>query len=169
MRTVFNYLGPLTNPAGATRQLIGAPSPAAAELIAGALAALGCARGFVVHGSDGLDEITTTGPTLALEVRGGAIAHHTLTPEDFCVERGSANDLKGGDSAENATITRAILAGEKGPKRDIVLVNAAAVLVAAGRAEDFKEGVQKAAESIDSGAARRKAEDLAAFTKKAAE
>ena len=166
MRTVFNFLGPLTNPAGATRQLIGAPSQPAAELIAGALAALGCARGFVVHGSDGLDEITTTGPTLALEVSHSAIAHHTLTPEEFGVERASPDSLKGGDSEENAAITRAILAGEKGPQRDIVLVNASAVLVAAGRAADFKEGVAKAAESIDSGAARRKAEDLAAFTKR---
>ena len=165
MRTVFNYLGPLTNPAGATRQLIGAPSQPAAELIAGALAALGCARGFVVHGSDGLDEITTTGSTLALEVSHSAIAHHTLEPEEFGVGRATPDALKGGDSKENAAITRAILAGEKGAKRDIVLVNASAVLVAAGHARDFKEGVSKAAESIDSGAARRKAEDLAAFTK----
>lgn len=166
MRTVFNLLGPLTNPAGATRQLVGAPSRAAAELMAKVLASLGLARAFVVHGSDGLDEITTTGPTLALEIHSGAIAHHTLTPGDFGVPLASLEDLRGGDSAENAAITRLILNGQTGPRRDIVLVNAAAALVAAGKASDLREGMTLAAGSIDSGAARRKAEDLAAFTRR---
>lgn len=164
MRTVFNLLGPLTNPAGATRQLIGAASASAAELMAGALASLGLARGMVVHGSDGLDEITTTAETLALEVSHSAIAHHTLRPEEFGVQRAKPEDLRGGDSEENAATTRALLAGEQGPKRDVVLVNSSAALVVAGRAADFQEGVAMAAESIDSGAARRKVEQLAAFT-----
>jgi anthranilate phosphoribosyltransferase len=164
MRTVFNLLGPLTNPAGATRQLVGAPSPAAADLMAKVLASLGLARAFVVHGSDGLDEITTTGPTLALEIHSGAIAHYTLHPEDFGLTAGRLEDLRGGDAAENAAMIRAILAGEKGPRTDIVLANASAALVAAGRAKGFLEGVTKAAEAIESGAARLKAEQLAAFS-----
>lgn len=166
MRTVFNLLGPLTNPAGATRQLVGAPSVQAAELMAGALAALGLTRGFVVHGLDGLDEITTTGNTLTLEVGHGAIVHREVTPEDFGVDRSAPEALLGGDSEENAAITRAVLGGEKGPRRDIVLVNASAALVAAGVAKDFREGVTIAAESIDSGTARRRVEELAAFTQR---
>jgi len=161
MRTVFNLLGPLANPAGASVQLVGAPSAAAAEIIAEALARLGLERGFVVHGSDGLDEITTTGPTLALEITRGAIAHRTLTPEDFGLPPARAADLRGGDPAENAAIARAILEGEPGPRRDIVLANSSAALVAAGKARDFKEGVALAAASIDSGAAHARLEALA--------
>lgn len=164
IRTVFNLLGPLTNPAGATTQLAGAPSAAAAELIAGALAALEIEHAFVVHGSDGLDEITTTGPTLAFEIRRGAVERRTLTPEDFGVSRSTAADLAGGDSAYNGSIARELLAGGPGPRRDIVLVNAAVALVACGRARDFQEGMELAARSIDSGAARRKVEELARFT-----
>jgi anthranilate phosphoribosyltransferase len=164
MRTVFNLLGPLTNPAGATAQLVGAPSPAAAELMAGALAALGLPRGFVVHGSDGLDEITTTGPTLAFEIHHGAVERRTLELSDFGVRPAAGGDLKGGDKAQNAAIAREILDGAPGPRRDIVLVNAAAALVAAGRAEGFREGAAIAAASIDAGAARRKVEELASFT-----
>jgi anthranilate phosphoribosyltransferase len=164
MRTVFNLLGPLTNPAGATVQVAGAPALWAAELMAEALARLGLERGYVVHGSDGLDEITTTGATEALEIVHGAIAHRTLYPEDFGLPRAARSDLKGGGPAANADIAHRILAGERGPRRDIVLANASAALVAAGRAADFREGVRLAAESIDSGAARRKLEDLKAFT-----
>ncbi len=164
MRTVFNLLGPLTNPAGASAQLAGAPSAHSAELIAGALAALGLERGFVVHGSDGLDEITTTGPTLAFEIRNGAVKRRTLTPDDFGVAIARPEDLKGGDRERNCEIAREILEGARGPQRDIVLVNAAAALVAAGRARDFREGVALAARAIDSGAARGKAEALARFT-----
>jgi len=166
MRTVFNLLGPLTNPAGATRQLTGAPSPSAAELMATVLASLGTERAFVVHGADGMDEITTTGPTLALEVVSGEIIRHRLTPDDFGVPAARLEELRGGDGAENAQITRRILGGEKGPKRDIVLVNTAAALVAAGLADDFREGVAMAADSIDSGAALAKLEQLAAFARK---
>jgi anthranilate phosphoribosyltransferase len=164
MRTVFNLLGPLTNPAGASAQLVGAPSPEAAALMSAALAALGLTRGFVVHGSDGLDEITTTGPTLLFEIRDGGVAHCEIGPADFGVARATLFDLAGGDPDHNAEIARAVLAGARGPRRDIVLVNAAAALVAAGKAQSFREGMARAEESIDSGAARAKLEALAAFS-----
>lgn len=164
MRTVFNLLGPLTNPAGATAQLVGAPSAEAAALIAGALAALGLERGFVVHGSDGMDEITTTGPTLVFEVRNGVVERSTVTPEDFGVRTAEADELRGGESARNAAIAREILQGARGPRRDIVLVNAAASLVACGKASGFRQGMETAAAAIDSGAAWGKVEQLARFT-----
>jgi len=163
MRTVFNLLGPLTNPAGASAQLAGAPSPHFAELIAGALAALGLERGVVVHGSDGLDEITTTGPTLAFEIRHGKVERMTLTPDDFGVAIARPEDLTGGGRERNWAIAREILEGARGPQRDIVLVNAAAALVAAGRTDDFREGMALAAAAIDSGAARAKVEALSHF------
>ncbi len=163
VRTVFNLLGPLTNPAGATAQLAGAPSRHAAHLIARALAALGLTRGFVVHGSDGLDEITTTGATLAFEVRAGKVSEHCWHPDDFGVPVAAPDALKGGDAPTNAAIAREILSGCPGPRRDIVLVNAAAALVAAGKVESFREAMSKAAESIDSGAASAKLEALARF------
>jgi len=161
IRTAFNLLGPLTNPAGANAQLVGAPSEEAAVLMAEALAGLGLARGFVVHGADGLDEITTTGPTLLLDVCEGRVSRCTLTPEDFGIERAELHQLAGGGAEENAAIARAILEGERGARRDIVVVNASAALVAAGRAGNFRQGVALAAESIDSGAALRKLEHLA--------
>ena len=164
MRTVFNLLGPLTNPAGATAQLVGASSAQAAERMAEALAALGLARGLVVHGSDGLDEITTTGPTLALEIAEGQVRRRRLEPGDFGVERAVLADLRGGDGESNAEIAKSILAGARGPKREVVLANAAAALVTAGKAQDLVGGMQQAQESIDSGAALRKLKQLAAFT-----
>jgi len=164
MRTVFNLLGPLTNPAGATAQLVGAPSVHAAELMAGALAVLGLNRGFVVHGSDGLDEITTTGETVAFEIQMGGVERRILAPEDFGVPRAAPGALKGADLAHNCAIAREVLSGTRGPHRDIVLVNAAAALVAAGRAADFPSGMEIAARSIDSGAARAKLDALARFT-----
>jgi len=165
LRTVFNLLGPLTNPAGASAQLAGAPSPHFAELIADALAALGLERGFVVHGSDGLDEITTTGPTLVFEIRHGDVKRRTVAPEDFGVTPAKPEDLRGGDAQRNLAIAHAVLGGEHGAPRDIVLVNAAAALVAAGRARDFREGVQLGIASIDSGAALEKTEALVRFTR----
>jgi anthranilate phosphoribosyltransferase len=165
MRTAFNLLGPLTNPAGAAAQLSGAPSPVAAELIAGALAELGLERGFVVHGSDGLDEITTTGETLCFEVGRGRVQRCALSPGDFGVPVAERGDLRGGDKARNCEIAVAVLSGAAGPARDIVLVNAAAALVAAGKASDFREGVRLAGRSIDSGAARAKVDALARFTR----
>jgi anthranilate phosphoribosyltransferase len=167
LRTVFNLLGPLTNPAGATAQLIGAPSAHAAELMAGAIAALGLERGFVVHGSDGLDEITTTGPTLAWEVRDGKVEARTLEPADFAIATAAAEDLKGGDLARNLEIANGVLAGTRGAQRDIVLVNAAAAFVASGKAATFLEGMALGVVSIDSGAARAKVIALAEFGAKA--
>ena len=163
LRTVFNLLGPLTNPAGATAQLVGAPSPAAAELMGGAMAQLGLQRGFVVHGHGGLDEITTTGPTVAWEICEGRVERRVLEPADFAVRTASAEDLKGGDRRENLEIANAVLAGARGPHRDVVLVNAAAALVAAGKVDTFLEGMALGVVSIDSGAARGKVEALAGF------
>jgi len=154
MRTVFNLLGPLTNPAGAQIQVAGAPSVAAADLMAKALAALG-ASGFVVHGGDGMDEITTTRETHIWRIGG---ERFTVTPEDFGVPRARLDELRG----EPVAAAQYVLNGGHGPVRDIVLVNAAAALVAAGRAADWREGVQRAAESLDSGAARRTLEQLKA-------
>jgi anthranilate phosphoribosyltransferase len=163
MRTVFNLLGPLTNPAGANAQVAGAPSEHAAGLIAGALAGLGLRRGFVVHGSDGLDEITTTGPTVAFEIRDGRVERRTLEPSDFGLPTARPQDILGGDVGCNLEIAHAVLAGERGPRRDIVIANAAATLVAADMCVTLLEGAALAAVSLDSGAARRKAESLAAF------
>jgi anthranilate phosphoribosyltransferase len=163
MRTVFNLLGPLTNPAGATRQLIGAPSLQSAELMAQALAGLKPERAFVVHGSDGLDEVTTTGPTTVFEVTGDGVRQFEWNPSDFGVDQARAADLRGGDRAANCTIATAILEGHHGAQRDIVLVNAAAALLAAGVATDVRDAMQRARESVDSGAARDKVERLRVF------
>ena len=165
MRTVFNYLGPLTNPAGATAQLVGAFSDRAAELMAGALAQLGLPRGFVVHGSDGLDEITTTGPTTVFAIQEGSVERQVYLPEDFGVPRAQPEDLTGGEPERNCEIARDILNGAQGPARDIVLVNAAIGLVAAGAAHDLSEAMHKSRDSIDSGAARGKVEALARFAR----
>lgn len=166
MRTVFNLLGPLTNPAGAPMQLIGAPSQEAAELMAKALGGLGTGRAFVVHGFDGLDEVSTTGPTLVFEVGRSGFDKHLWTPGDFGVARARLDDLAGGDPEANAKIAARILAGEPGPHRDIVVVNSAVALLAAGRAPDLRSGVRLASEAIDSGVARRKVELLAEFTQR---
>lgn len=166
MRTVFNLLGPLANPAGASVQLLGAPSAPIARLLAQALARLGVERALVVHGSDGLDEITTAGPTLVCEVAGGQVREYSIAPEDFGLPRARLEELKGGDAAANARIIQLVLAGRRGPQRDIVLANAAAALLVAGKASDLRSAAALAAESIDSGAAQRKLEALAAFTER---
>jgi anthranilate phosphoribosyltransferase len=168
MGTVFNLLGPLTNPAGAPRQLIGAPSPEAAGLMAGALAGLGGDRAFVVHGLDGLDEVSTVGETVAYEVIPSKIEKHVWSPADFGVPKASAADLAGGDPQRNCRIARRILAGEPGAPRDIVLVNAAAALLTAGRVSSLLEGMAFASASIDSGAASAKVEQLAAYSRSVA-
>jgi anthranilate phosphoribosyltransferase len=160
IRTVFNMLGPLTNPAGANAQVIGVYAPALTEPLARVLAELGTFRAFVVHGADGLDEISNTGESRVSEVREGVVRTFTVRPEEFGVPRCAIGDLRGGDREQNAQIIRAILDGEPGPKRDIVLMNAAAALVAGARARDLKEGVALAARSIDAGAARAKLERL---------
>ncbi len=160
MRTAFNLLGPLCHPANATAQLVGAPSRQAAELIAQTLALLGLKRGWVVHGLDGLDEISTLGATHVYEIHCGAIAERTLEPADFGVARAAMKDLLGGGREENAAIAVEVLNGMPGPRRDIVLVNAAAALLVSGRVSDLAAGMIAAAESIDSGAAIRKLEQL---------
>jgi anthranilate phosphoribosyltransferase len=160
LRTVFNLLGPLANPARASRQLIGAPSPHAAELMAEALAELGAVHAFVVHGHDGLDEITTTGPTSVWRVCAGNVEKTVWTPSDFELERAPLDALHGGSAASNALIAQEVLAGEPGPRRDIVLANAAAGLVAAGVSSDLRSGMKLAQESIDSGHALQKVELL---------
>jgi len=160
LRTLFNLIGPLANPAKAQRQLIGAPSPEAAKLMAEALASLGTSRSFVVHGHDGLDEITTTGPTDVYEVRTGHVEKHLWMPSDFGVKRAFGDALLGGDAERNAQIAIDILNGARGEMRDIVLVNAAAGLVAAGLAAYLEAGVELAEKSIDSGAAAQKLDQL---------
>jgi anthranilate phosphoribosyltransferase len=164
MRTVFNLLGPLTNPAGATRQLIGAPSAQAAELMANALAGLGPERAFVVHGTDGLDEVTTTGSTLVFEILGSQVRSFQWTPGDFGVPQAVREALRGGDRTSNAAIATTILQGQLGPQRDIVLINSAAALLAAGAARDLREAMERAAYSIDSGEAFAKLKQLAEFS-----
>jgi anthranilate phosphoribosyltransferase len=165
MRTVFNLLGPLTNPARAKRQLIGAPSVQAAELMANALAGLEPQRAFIVHGSDGLDEVTTTGTTTVFEIEGPEVSCFTWTPADFGVGHSNAADLAGGDRTLNRRIAVSVLQGEAGPRRDIVLVNAAAALLAAGAAENPMDAMQCAAASVDSGAAWSKVQQLSDFKK----
>jgi anthranilate phosphoribosyltransferase len=164
MRTVFNLLGPLTNPAGATRQLIGAPSRHSAELMAHALAGLEPERAFVVHGSDGLDEVTTTGSTAVFEVARRQVLARSWSPSDFGVALAAARDLGGGDRILNREIASSVLHSETGPRRDIVLVNAAAALVAAGATTDLRAGMTLAAQSIDTGAAWKKVQQLAEFS-----
>jgi anthranilate phosphoribosyltransferase len=163
-RTVFNILGPLTNPAGANCQLVGAFSVEAGELMARTLAALELRRACVVMGSDGLDEITTTGRTMAFEVVDGQVQRRELTPEDFGVERAALHALRGGLKEENCEIARRILEGAAGPHRDIVLVNAAAGLVVAGAAANYLEGMELARTSIDAGRAAQKVAELSRFT-----
>lgn len=167
-RTAFNLLGPLTNPARATAQLVGAPSPRAAELMAMTLASLGLQRGYVVHGADGLDEISTTGPSSMIGILRGAIDHRIVTPEEFGVAQTTLDDLRGGDLEQNAAIARDVLAGVPGPHRDIVLVNSAAALMAAGRASAIPEAMALAAGTIDSGAAAAKLQAFVEFTRSAA-
>ncbi len=168
MRTVFNMLGPLTNPAGATIQVMGVYEDRIVPLAANVLRRLGVNRALVVHGSDGMDEITLTGPTRFAEVRDGNTRIGSLEPQDFGFAPAAAEALAGGDRGANAAILRAVLAGESGPTRDIVLMNAAAALHIAGEAGSWREGVARAAESIASGAAAGKLSDLAEFSHRSA-
>lgn len=164
VRTVFNLLGPLTNPAGAAFQVAGVPSEELIDLIAGALAELGVKRAFVVHGAGGLDEISLAGETLAAEVRDGTVRRFTLTPEDFGLERAPLEAVLGGTPGENAERIRRVLAGEGGAARDIVAMNASAALVACGAAADFREGAAMAARAIADGSAAEKLAALVQFT-----
>ncbi len=166
IRTIFNVLGPLTNPAGVKTQIMGVYSAELTGILAKALGNLGITHAFVVHGLDGLDEITITDKTKVSEYKAGKVRDFFIHPSDFGLLIGKASDLKGGDAKENAAITVEILKGRKGPRRDIVLLNAAAGLAASGKAKDFEEGIKLAAESIDSGAALKKLEQLQSFTNK---
>lgn len=170
VRTIFNLLGPLTNPAGARRQLMGVYDPALTEPLANVLTALGAEAAFVVHGDGGLDELTTTGPNRVSELRNGAVTTYTLDAHDFGLERCDPGDLAGGDPQHNAAITRGILDGSiKGGKRDVVLLNTAAALAAGGLAPDLQAGIDIAARSINSGAALAKLDALVEYSRKYAQ
>jgi anthranilate phosphoribosyltransferase len=164
MRTMFNLLGPLTNPARASGQVVGVYSIDLVEKLAEALSMLGLHRALVVHGLDGLDEITITGPTRVAEAREGTVRSFEIEPEEFGMARATLQDISGGDSAENAAIIRSILGGEKSPRRDVVLLNAAAALAASGRADHIRDALPLAVHSIDSGEAAEKLESLVRFT-----
>jgi anthranilate phosphoribosyltransferase len=164
LRSIFNMLGPLTNPAGANCQLLGVYAPELTEMFAHALQLLGAKRAFVVHGHDGLDEISVCAPTRISELKDGLIRTYDISPEQFFSERAKPADLLGGNPQENAQITRNILNGEKGPKRNVVLINAAAALVAAGQAEDLKQGIRMAETAIDDGGAAKKMQALIKYS-----
>jgi anthranilate phosphoribosyltransferase len=168
IRTAFNLLGPLTNPAGATRQLVGVPRPELTELVARSLALLGAERAWVVHGADGLDEVSTTGYTKVSECRGGAVNTFYIHPSDFHLPAVDPAGLRGGEAAENAAIARRVLAGETGPARDIVLLNAGIALLIAGHAATVADGIDRAARAIDDGAAAGVLERLAAASRQEA-
>src|ERR1700686_4753695 len=162
-RTAFNLLGPLTNPAGARAQVAGVFSDKVVEKVALVLSELGVERAFVVHGAGGLDEISLAGETTVGDVHRGGVRIYQVTPEDFGLERAPLEAISGGDAAHNANLISAILTGEPGPRRDIVVANAGAAIVAPGRAADFLEGAQLAAASIDSGEAQKKLDALIGF------
>jgi len=164
IRTIFNVLGPLTNPAGVKAQIMGVYSADLTTTLARALGNLGTTRAFVVHGMDGLDEITITERTKVSELKDGGVNEYYVHPSDFDLPTGKAEDLKGGDAKENSVITLEVLKGQQGPRRDIVLLNAAAGLMAAGKAKDFRDGIGLAGEAIDAGTALRKMEELKKFT-----
>jgi len=169
VRTLLNCLGPLLSPVGARYQVVGVYSQALVEPLAGALVRLGAKRALVVHGDDGLDELTTTGPSVAALVDAGQVRTLRIEPETLGLTRCSAADLAGGDATANAAITRRVLAGEKGPQRDIVLLNAAAALWVVEAVTGLEEGLERAASSIDEGAATLKLEALRAATERAGE
>ena len=154
IRTAFNLLGPLTNPAGARRQLVGVPKPELTELLARSLLMLGSERAWVVHGADGIDEISTTGYTKVSECRAGVVNTFYIHPSDFGVPKASPAELVGGDAARNAEIVRGVLEGTRGAARDIVLLNAGVGLFIAGRVDGIREGIERAAQAIDNGAAK---------------
>jgi anthranilate phosphoribosyltransferase len=164
LRTVFNLLGPLTNPAGASAQVVGVYSVELVEKLAEALSMLGLRRALVVHGNDGLDEITISTSTRIAELRDGQVRTYEVTPEEFGLRRAPLSEIAGGDATTNAAIVRRILRGEKSARRDVVLLNAAAALVAAGRADSLSHALPAVSEAIDSGAALAKLDALVQFT-----
>jgi anthranilate phosphoribosyltransferase len=164
VRTAFNLLGPLTNPAGATRQLVGVPRPEFTELLARSLLLLGSQRAWVVHGADGIDEVSTTGYTKISECRDGSVNTFYLHPADVGLPKAAPAAIRGGNAAENAAIIKAVLAGESGPARDIVVLNAGAALFVAGAAPSLQDGIRRAADAIDTGAAARTLGRMAALS-----
>lgn len=164
VRTVFNILGPLTNPAGAQIQVLGVYDKELTEMMAQVLGSLGSRAAFVVHGADGLDELSTTGPNRVSQLRDGQVHTYTLDPAELGIPPATLVDLRGGDIEKNATITRDVLEGTHGPERDVVLLNAAAALTAGGLTEDLPAGLSLAAKSINSGAAQVKLEELITFS-----
>jgi len=164
VRTIFNFLGPLTNPAGAKRQLMGVSDRRYQESIAEALVGLGTERALVVSGDDGIDEISITGPTRIIEVKDGGTEEQFVSPGDFGLESAELGDVVGGTPEENAAATRAVLEGEKGPRRDLVVLNAAAAILVGGRADDLAGGVEAAQQAIDSGEAAAVLARLVSFT-----
>lgn len=162
--TIFNFLGPLTNPAGATRQALGVADPRMTELMVRTLDRLGSTRVIAFHGADGLDELSTAGPSEVVELNNGTIDRWVLDPRDLDIPAAPLEALAGGTAKENATALRSVLEGESGPRRDVVALNAAAGFVAAGRAHDIAEGLAAANESLDSGAARAALDRLASVS-----
>ncbi len=165
VRTVFNVLGPLTNPAGARAQIVGVYSADLVPVIADVLVRLGSRRAFVVHGADGIDELSPAGPNVVCEVVAGEVRTRTIDPLELGIPRCAPADLRGGAPKENAAAIRAVFAGERGAHRDAVLLNAAGAIAAAGRAEDLAEGLAAAAEAVDSGAAAARLDELVAFSR----
>lgn len=165
LRSIFNMLGPLTNPAGANCLLLGVYAPHLTEMFAQAARLLGARRAFVVHGHDGLDEISVCAPTRITELNEGAVRTYDLSAETYFGEFADPQALQGGAPAENAEITRSVLGGEKGPRRNVVLLNAAAALMAVGKVADIREGIAMAAQSIDGGKALEKLESLIQYTR----
>jgi anthranilate phosphoribosyltransferase len=166
-RTVFNVLGPLTNPAGARAQIVGVYSPTLVPVIADVLAALGAHRAFVVHGAGGIDELSPAGPNLVCEVVEGTVRRREIDPLELGVERCAPEELRGGDAAENAASIRTVFDGANGGPRAAILLNAAGAIAAAGHAEDLREGLDLAREALDSGAAAARLEQLIAFSREA--
>lgn len=167
IRTIFNILGPLTNPAGAQAQVLGVYDPKLTSVMAQVLGNLGCKEAWVIHGSDGLDEVTTTGETKASRWLVDKVNELIIKPGDYGIPIAKKTDLSGGDVKVNATIAQRILAGEKGPQRDIVLLNAALAIVCSGQVKDLNQGIKKAAESIDTGKAEEKLRELINITQEA--
>ena len=164
IRTVFNILGPLTNPANAARQLIGVADPSIAERMARVLGELGSEKALVVHGSDGMDELTITGPSTVWLLEGGEVSTFTVSPDELGLAVSDAGSIRADSPEDSAAVARSVLSGEPGAARDVVLMNAAAALVAAGRSDDLAAGVQLAAQSIDTGAAQSRLTSLAELT-----
>jgi anthranilate phosphoribosyltransferase len=164
VRTIFNILGPITNPAGAKRQIVGVFAHSLTETLCRVLGNLGAEDAMVVHGEDGLDEITITDGTMVSRWRDGRVESSVIAPEDFGFKRADVEDISGADKETNARITLAVLGGERGPRRDVVIMNSAAALLVAGKARDLREGAERAAGAIDSGRALAKLKEIRALT-----